>query len=215
MLLSSALCVNAQSTKQLRDSLEVLRKALDVNPSSTDLCLKKAAVEIELGEWDRAIADYSAVLTKYPTNPAALFYRAYAYDKVKRYRFARSDYQDLLRITPFNFEARMGLALVNQRDKHFTEAFDQINQLVEQYPDSVAAYVARAGIEKERGFIDASLLDWSEAIKRDAKNPDYHISRADIYLLLNKRDYARKDLDEAVRLGVNRASLVEQYKRCK
>ena len=214
-LLFCALGVNAQSAKQWRDSLEILSKALDLNPSSIDLRLKKAAIEIELERYNYAIEEYSVVLKKDPRNLAALFYRAFSNEKLNRYKFARSDYEDFLRIAPMNFEARLGLALVNQRDKHFTEAFDQINMLVEQYPDSAVAYVARAGIEKERGAIDAAIFDWSEAIKRDNKNTDYYISRSDLFLIVGKRDDALRDLEQAIKLGANRSALRNMLQRCK
>lgn len=56
-------------------------------------------------------------------------------------------------LVPGNFEGQLGLALLNQKSKHFTEAFDQINSLVNQYPDSAVVYAARGGIEKERGWL--------------------------------------------------------------
>lgn len=214
MLLFGILGIHAQDAKQWRDSLAILSKVLDINPSSVDLRLKKAAVEIELNQLDYAIDEYNKVLEKDPRNAAALFYRAYVNQKLRRYRYARVDYENFLKIVPMNFEARLGLALVNQNDKHYTEAFDQINMLVELYPDSATAYAVRAGIEKERGALDASAFDWSEAIQRDPKNVDYYISRADIYLDLKRWIDAKADLDQAVKLGANRLSLKDMFRRC-
>jgi tetratricopeptide (TPR) repeat protein len=214
-LLLGILPLQAQNAKQWRDSLEMLSNAVDLNPSSSDLRLKKAAVEIELGQWEYAIDEYTIILKKAPDNPAALFYRAYANEKLSRYKMARADYENFLRVAPMNFAARMGLALVNQHDKHFTEAFDQINMLVEMYPDSATAYAARAGIEKERGAIDASIFDWTKAIQLDEKNKDYYLSRAELYLIAGKRDDARSDLEKAIRLGTNRLSLKGMMDRCK
>lgn len=215
MLLSGTLASYAQSTEQWRDSLDNLSKAVGVNPSSTDLRLKKAAVELQLERWDYALDDYSDILKKDPKNPAALFYRAFTNEKLKRYKFARSDYEDFLRIVPMNFEARLGLALVNQSDKHYTEAIDQINQLVDQYPDSAVAYAARAGIEKERGLFDASAYDWTEAIKLSPKNADYYISRAEVYLADKKKEKALLDLEQAVKMGISRYSIMDMLKQCK
>ena len=83
-LLFCALGINAQSAKQWRDSLEVLSRALDLNPSSIDLRLKKAAIEIELERYNYAIEEYSLVLKKDPRNLAALFYRAFSNEKLNR-----------------------------------------------------------------------------------------------------------------------------------
>lgn len=74
---------------------------------------------------------YDYVLAKQPTNIAALYYRnLYCNERLHRYNFARLDYQNLLVIIPGNFEARLGLALLDQKDNHYTEALDGINRLV-------------------------------------------------------------------------------------
>ena len=76
------------------------------------------------------------------------------------------------------------------------------------------AYAARAGIEKERRMNDLALFDYEEAIKRDPQNTDYRLERIDILLNLRKREPARQALDELVRMGVPRATLIPLYKRC-
>ena len=83
-------------------------------------------------------------------NPAALYFRAFTNTKLGRYKFARLDYTNLLTIVPGHFEALLGLALLNDLDNRKTEAMDQANMLVEQFPDSAVAYAARAGMELER-----------------------------------------------------------------
>ena len=48
----------AQTPEQWRDSLTVLSKAIVQHPQSIDLRLKKAAVNIELSQWDYAVEEY-------------------------------------------------------------------------------------------------------------------------------------------------------------
>ena len=89
-------------------------------PDSVDLRLKKARWNMELEEWARAKDEYDIVLRIDPTNIAALYFRAFANEKMGRYNFARLDYENLLSYVPGNFEAQLGLALLNQKDKHYT-----------------------------------------------------------------------------------------------
>ena len=49
----------AQTAQQWRDSLSVLNSLIDRQPRSTDLRLRKAAVNIQLGQWDYAAGAYS------------------------------------------------------------------------------------------------------------------------------------------------------------
>lgn len=213
LCLMLALCAQAQDKKNLRDSL---RKAVDVlayHPDSIDLLLKKASWNIELQEWSYAKDAYDRVLSMDSKNVAALYYRAYANEKLGRYNFARLDYESVLDLVPHNFEASLGLALLNQKDKHYTEAMDQMNALVEDYPDSAIAYAARGGIEEERGLMELAVYDYSEAIKRDPHNNDYLLNRVNLYLKLGKRNDAKDDLDELVRRGVPRASIQYLYRK--
>ena len=91
-----------------RDSLEVLNRQIEREPQSTDLRLRKAAVNIELNQWDYAIEEYGRVLDMEPRNLAALFYRAYANNHERRYQLALNDYEAFLAVMPKHFEAQLG-----------------------------------------------------------------------------------------------------------
>ena len=205
----------AQKNNPLRDSLKVAMHQLAFHPDSIDLLLKKAAWNVELGEWSYAKDTYDKVLFLDPSNIAGLYYRAYTNEQMGRYNFARLDYENLLLLIPGNFEAQLGLALLNQKDKRYTKALDQINSLISQFPDSAIAYAARGGIEKERGMYELALYDYIEASRRDDANIDYHVNRIDLYIRLGKKDKAKDHLDHLVRKGVPRVSLNDFYKRIK
>lgn len=206
---------HAQSLQLLRDSLKAATEALEYHPDSIDLRLRKAAWNLQLGQWQYAQDEYDYVLRKDPANVSALYYRAFTNEKLGRLKFARLDYETLLQIVPGNFESQLGLALLNQKDKHYTEAYDQINRLVNQFPDSAIAYAARAGIEKERGMRELAEYDYAEAIRRDPSNPDYLLNHADLCITLGRMREARRDLDRIVSLGTPKAALTEFYRRLK
>ncbi len=199
----------------LRDSLHKAADALAYYPDSIDLRLRKARWNMELREWQNAKNEYDIVLNREPTNVAALYYRAYCNDRLGRYNFARLDYQNMLTIVPGNFEARLGLALLNEKDHHYTEALDGINQLVAAHPDSAVAWAARAGIEQERGMNELAEYDYGEALKRDPDNKDYLLTRADLRIKLGNYAEARRDLDLLVTLGTPKAALKEWYGKLK
>lgn len=215
ILLSIALGCNAQSNQQLRDSIRVISEKLECSPDSLSLRMQKASYNLQLGQWEYAKSEYDYILDRMPENPTALFYRAYANDRLGRTGFARADYEKVLTVSPTHFEAQLGLTLVNQKDKRYTEAFDMINRMVHQYPDSAIVYAIRAGIEKERNMLSLAEYDYSEAIKLDPHNTDYILGRADIRLVSGKKAEAKKDIDLLVRLGIPRAALAEYYERCK
>lgn len=133
-MIASLLCsglAKAQTAQQWRDSLSVLNRQIDISPYSSDLHLRKAAVNLELGQWEYAIEEYDFVLKKEPDNIAALFYRAYANVNMRRFEQARDDYEAVLQRAAYNMEARLGLAYVYTKLNRLGEAMDEINQTVE------------------------------------------------------------------------------------
>ena len=66
--LMTVFCVPAagQNTQQWRDSLAVLNRQIAAAPDSADLHLRKAAVNIELGQWEYAADEYTLVLARMP-----------------------------------------------------------------------------------------------------------------------------------------------------
>ena len=215
MALASLLGAKAQTYNDLRDSLEVASAQLRKFPDNINLRLNKASWNMLLEQWDYAKEEYDKVLERDPKNVAALYYRAYVYEKQHKYKFARKDYETMLSIVPNNFNGQLGLALLCQKDMRSSEAMDRLNILIEQYPDSAVAYAARAGIEAERGMNEVAEYDFSEAMRLDPSNSDYILNRADIRIKMGKKKQAREDLDRAVQMGVPRPALNEMYARCK
>lgn len=213
--MAATVATTAQTRKELRDSLAYAVEQLSYHPDSLDLRLRKAAWNIHLDEWQYARDEYDYVLARDPNSLAALFYRAFVNEQQKRYKFARLDYEHLLSIVPGHFEARLGLALLNRKDSRPTEAFDQLNILVTQHPDSALAYAARAGFEMSCKMYEPAEYDFSKAIELDPGNTDYLLSRADLRITMRRKDDARADLDEMVKRGVSRARLTEWYDKCR
>jgi len=215
LLMFSAVAAGAQTAGQWRDSLSVLNDSIRMMPHNTDLRLRKAAVNIELGQWDYAVEEYGRVLQIDSRNLAALYYRAYANTTLRHYDMARNDYETFLGIVPHHFEAQLGLAMVKRKLGRQLDTLDELNQLVQQFPDSALAYAARADYEAELGKYDVALFDWGEAISRRPLNADFVVSKTEILLRLKRYDEAWALLEEAMRRGIPRAALKEWIDRCK
>ncbi|MBR1505899.1 MAG: tetratricopeptide repeat protein [Prevotella sp.] len=206
---------SAVMAQNWRDSLNTLNRQIAALPWSTDLHLRKAAVNMELQQWQYAIDEYALVLQHEPENLSAHYYRAFANSRLRRYDVARRDYEEVLRQVPQNMQARLGLAYVLQLTGRRVEAMDQLNRTVEMHPDSAVAYASRAALETELQQYEAALYDWGEAISRRPDNADYVVSRVELLLRQDRRDEARRALDEAVARGIRRGLLREWYRRCR
>ncbi len=212
----ASLATFAQSSSQAwRDSLQVLNKAISLEPRNTDLRLKKAAVNIELGQWEYAIEEYGRVLALDQKNLAAFYFRAYAHTNQRHYDLAKNDYESFLAIVPKHFEAQLGLAMVKRALGRKTDTIDELNRLVQQFPDSAKAYAARAAYETELKHYELALFDWEEAMKREPRNLEFLVSRVDVLLTLKRHEEAWALLNDALKRGVPRAALKEWIDKCK
>ena len=205
----------AQTRQQWRDSLEVLSQQVRRTPNDIDLRLRKAEANINLEQWDFALAEYGDVLRLDEHNLAALYFRSYVHGQQNHYDLAKVDYETFLGLQPRHFEARLGLAHVLQKMGRKTDTLDQLNTLVEQFPDSATAYAARAAYETELKQYDIALYDWDEAIRRAPLNTGFVVSKVDILIRLYRLDEARRELNAAVRRGTPRNALKEWFDKCK
>ena len=204
-----------QAQENWRDSLTAINKQIAQSSWSIDLHLRKANANLQLKQWQYAVDEYGLVLQKEPHNPAALFYRAYAYTHLRRFDLARNDLSDLLIVLPHHFEARLSMAVVQQQLGRKQDALDHLNQAIQQCPDSAVAYAARANLEREMKQDEAALYDWQKAEELSPRDPTYVVSHVDLLLVLERRKEARRVLDAAVNRGIPRGMLLEWYAKCK
>ncbi len=203
-----------EKTINWRDSLTILNREIAREVSwNTDLHLRKAAANMELQQWQYAIDEYSLILQHQVQNPAALFFRAYASSRLRRYEAARADYEELLHFFPTHREARLSLAYVLELMDRKTEALDQLNMLVEMHPDSAVYYASRASLEQDLGQTEVAVYDWEQAIQLDGQNADYVVSEVELLMSLNRRKEAQRVLDAAVKRGIPRGILHSWYDR--
>lgn len=214
-LLLLALSSYTKAQTAWRDSLATLNRLIAENPTSADLRLKKAAVNIELGQWDYAVEEYTRVLQSDARNLAALYFRAYANVNRQQYGQAKADYETFLSIAPLHMEARLGLATVCQRLGRVTDARDELNRLVEMFPDSAVAYAARASFETAQQQYDVAIFDWDAAISRSPHNADYVVSKVDALLAVGRKKEALQTLDDAQKRGIPRGLLRDWIDLCR
>ena len=205
----------AQSRQEWRDSLETLSASLKKDPDNIDLRLRKAEADIQLERWDYALAEYGRILRADERNLAALFFRAYVHEKQKHYDLAKVVYDAFLAIDPVHLEAHLGLAHVLQKMGRKSDTLDELNRIVQMFPDSADAYAARAAYETELQQYEVAVYDWDEAVRRRLENVDFVISKVDVLLRLGRRSEAKECLDKLVRQGTPRGTLKDWYDRTK
>ena len=202
------ICAQAQTPREWRDSVSVLIEAINKAPKNISLRLLKAEANINLQQWDYAVQEYGYVLRLDEQNLAALFFRAFCHTQLRHYDL-------FLTIQPEHFEAHLGLAHTLQKMGKKTDAFDELNRIVQLFPDSADAYAARAAYEADLKQYEAAVYDWDEALRLQPGNVEYAISKVDALIRQGRRQEAREQLDAIVRGGTPRGALKQWYDQLK
>lgn len=214
-MLLSGFCANAQTPREWRDSVSVLIDAINKNPKDVNLRLLKGEANINLKQWEYAVQEYGYVLRLDEKNLAALFFRAFCHTQLRHYDLAKVDYETFLTIQPEHFEAHIGLAHTLRQLGRRTDTFDELNRIVQLFPDSAEAYAARASYEVEQGLYNAAVYDWDEAFRLQPSNVEFAVSKVDALIRQGRRQEARDVLDAIVRRGTPRGALKEWYDQLK
>ena len=175
-------------------------------------------------EADKARVDYSLVLDIQPDNTEALRMRAYAYVELQDYKSARADYDHLLRLQPQDYNGRLGLAMLCQKEGKLKEALAILDGMVEEKsegtslqtaPAHAVVYVARAGVQQELGNLPMALMDLEEAIRLDPSRYEAYLVRGQIRLSRGEKKEARADFEKAVELGLPAEEAADLLARCR
>ena len=173
------------------EAIEAYTMALNITPYATAILLNRAAI---------------------PEEKEARLFRAYIYMQRHQYKEARIDYNVLLGKDAKNKPARIGLAMLDQKEGKFIAARDRLNLLVEEYPQDASLLKMRANVELEQEFTDMALLDLEAAAKLDPNDADVYVMMGDIYVRQKKKHQARQAYEQAIKLGISALQLEEKLK---
>lgn len=195
-----------------------LDKVLAQVPDYTDARLMRAKINLEAGNAREAAEDAQTLLendVSCEAEPAltqeALFIRAAARYRLRLYVEARADVHRLLKADPGNANAQVLEALIMQQTGQRREALNALNRIVAAWPEHTEALLARAELETELEMHMPARADYDTLIRLHPDDGDLYVERARTLLQLGEKQAARRDLDEALRLGVPRGMVQALY----
>jgi tetratricopeptide (TPR) repeat protein len=100
--------------------------------------LGKGKALLNLGQADRALGCFNAILAEDPRNAEALFRRGSALERLKRPEEALASYDQALEIDPFHTQAHLAKGGVYNQLERFSEALDCFEQAIKTQQRSAA-----------------------------------------------------------------------------
>lgn len=173
----------------------------------------RASLYAEMEEYQKAIDDYSVIIGRNPENEDALYERALCRLMNNDTVGARFDLETIDTFNPKSAKSRLGMAMVYKAMGENAMAVELYDALIKANPNSWSLLRDRAEVYFFSKRLGAALIDIDKSISMNGKDPLSYFLRAKIRWAKGDREYARRDLNRAVELGLPQsaaADLVEK-----
>lgn len=175
----------------------------------------RASLYAEMEEYLKAIDDYSVVIKHNPYDEDAIYERALCKLMNKDTLGARLDLESIDKFNPNSAKSRLGMAAVYKYMGENAMAAELYDALIKANPRSWSLLRDRAEVYYLSRRFGAALIDIDKSISMNGQDPFSFLLRAQIRWAKGDREYARRDLNRAIDLGLPKsvaADLVEKYK---
>ncbi len=212
-------------TQEYTDAIAAYNRAIELDPNLVAAYINRGIVHTKLGEYDKAIADYTAVITKSPNTRnelIALSNRSHVHYDKGDYQRAFADAEAVVRREPGMPEALINranarLKLPNANKNDYEEAIKDYDRAIQVATQEGLGNLFLAGAYTNRGNAhlfadkaDAAIADYNEALKRESNYADAIYNRGLAYASKGDILAATQDLNQAVELYEQQGNRVMQ-----
>ena len=144
-----------------------LKKAIAMQPDSTEANTSLALLYVDLGDYRPAIDLLKKIANEKNGKADAQVWGtlAYAYEQVRDYKEASAAYQKALEIDPDNVAYRKGLGQNLLFSRRYDEALEQFRTLVEANPRDVESYLHMGQVYRAQHKYDLAQQNMTKALE--------------------------------------------------
>ena len=175
----------------------------------------RGAAATLLGQYDRAMADFTLAIGLDPRNPRYFCQRGDVLRRQRAFRDAMADYTAALTRAPGSVCAYQGRGQAYLAQGSTRQALADVAKALRAKPASFQLLVLRGRANKQAKLYEAAVADFSHALTSKSQSSlqpneraTIHSERALVLLALNRSADARADLDEALRIAPKNASAI-------
>ena len=200
---------------KLKEAEESYTIGLAFLPKNLTLLNNRAQLFAEMEKYPEAINDYTDVIYQEPENENAYYERALCKLMNQDTLGARLDLEQIDRFNPNSAKSRLGMAYVYKAQQMWREASELYDVLIERNPRNASLLRERAEVFYYSNRMGAALDDVNKSIDFDPRDPYSYVLRAQIRYAKGDKEFARRDLNQALELGLNKdevRDLIEKLK---
>ncbi|MEO6080774.1 MAG: tetratricopeptide repeat protein [Steroidobacteraceae bacterium] len=189
----------AQRNNQPSMSSRLLDRAAELEPTSTEVQLRRANSSFEGKRFEEAEKFLRELLQKQPDNLVAGVALGRALEAKGDLPGARKALAEAAKQSPKAMEPNLMLAAIELRAGHVPEAGKAFDALIAAKPDGVLANAAGQLLAESDHFAEAKAR-FQQAVEQDAKNAQYWSNLGRAQLSLKDRDAARDSFLKSLEL---------------
>ena len=200
---------------KLQDAEVSYTCAISLLEENTVAYSTRASLYAEIEQYQKAIDDYSVVISRDPEDEDALYERALCRLMNSDTIGARLDLETIDKFNPKSAKSRLGMAMVYKAMGENAMAVELYDALIKANPKSWSLLRDRAEVYFFSKRLGAAMLDIDKSIQMNGRDPLSYFLRAKIRWAKGDREYARRDLNRAIELGLPQsaaADLIEKMK---
>jgi len=198
--------------KEAEDSYTI---GLAFLPKNLTLLLSRAQLFAEMEKYPEAIEDYTEVIYQEPENEDAYYERALCRLMNQDTLGARLDLEQINSFNPNSAKSRLGMAYVYKTQGMWREASELYDALIERNPRNASLLRERAEVFYYSNRMGAALDDVNKSISLDPRDPYSYLLRAQIRYAKGDKEFARRDLDRTLELGLRREEVRDLIEKLK
>jgi tetratricopeptide (TPR) repeat protein len=183
-----------------------LRRALELDANYLPAYFSLGALYVNLNQQDRAIAEFRKVTERRPDNAMAYTLIGMLEDSRRNYDAATEAYRKALQADPNNVIAANNLAwnYAEHGKGNLDEAVRLAQSVVQRFPDQAGFVDTLGWVYYKKGLHAAAVEQLRRVVARDGASPIYRYHLGMALLGLGDKEGARRELQEALRLGGGR-----------
>lgn len=200
---------------KLKEAEESYTIGLAFLPNNLTLLNSRAQLFAEIEKYPEAINDYTEVIYHEPENEDAYYERALCKLMNQDTLGARLDLEQIDRFNPNSAKSRLGMAYVYKAQQMWREASELYDALIERNPRNASLLRERAEVFYFSNRMGAALDDVNKSIDFDPRDPYSYLLRAQIRYAKGDKEFARRDLNQALELGLNKEEVRDLIEKLK
>ncbi len=187
-------------------AIQQFTQAIALKPTAESY-YQRANAQLDLGNYQAAVEDYTAAIGEDPNYVAAYFNRGLAYLKLNQFQAAVDDYTKVIEKNAQDADAYYQRGLAYHRLRNYRAAIADYTQVIRLNPEDATAFINRGLSYSAADDKQSAIADFTQAIRLNPNDASAYYSRGRARFFLADYAGAMEDYTEALRITPDDADI--------